>query len=158
MKKMSKMLAMMLVGSSVLLTACTNTDYRPEVYQQSDLQKAHRTEYATIKTVKEIVIKQDEGVTNPLLTVAGTVAGGIAGSHIGGGKGQILSAIGGGLLGGYATNEAVKATQTQKGVEFTLIKDDGQMITFAQQGDARQFSVGQRVKLVTHDGKTKVTH
>lgn len=153
-----KTLTIALMGSSVLLTACTNTDYRPEVYQQSDLQKAHRTEYATIKTVKEIVIKQDEGVTNPLLTVAGTVAGGIAGSHIGGGKGQILSAIGGGLLGGYATNEAVKATQTQKGVEFTLIKDDGQMITFAQQGDARQFSVGQRVKLVTHDGKTKVTH
>jgi len=108
-------------------------------------------------TLKPILIEQDEGASNSIMSIAGTALGAIAGAQLGGGTGRIAGAIGGGLAGGYATNAVMGKIQTQKGVEFTVKLDNGQMLTFGQAGDINKYYTGQRVKLVTsNDGITKI--
>lgn len=143
---------------SIAIIGCADTSTRPEVYKSSQLQQGYYTSYATILSLKEIEIEKDEGLSNALLTVAGTAVGAIAGSHIGGGSGAIVGAIGGGLAGGYATNEAVGKLQKTKGVEFTVkTQKDQRILTFAQHGNISNYFIGQKVKLVTDNlGRTRI--
>lgn len=158
MKKMTK-LALTSILSVSVLAACTNDTYntsRPDVYKQSGLNQAQITTYATVISLKPITIQNDTGATNPLLTLAGTALGGLAGAQVGGGTGKVAGAIVGGLAGGYATNEVTSRVQTTKGIEFTVKTDQGQILTFAQAGDINRYHIHQRVRLITGPQGTKV--
>jgi outer membrane lipoprotein SlyB len=59
-----------------------------------------------------------------------------------------------GGLGGAAAEEAVTR---QRGVEITVKLDSGRMIAITQAAD-EEFKVGERVRVLSGGGTTRVTH
>lgn len=74
-----------------------------------------------------------------------------AGSYVA----AIIGAVAGGLLGA-ATEEGLTRTQ---GVEITVREDDGSTRAYVQQVDQGQiFRVGERVRILTVNGTSRVAH
>jgi len=67
----------------------------------------------------------------------------------------VIGAVAGGLLGA-AAEEGVTRTQ---GVEITVREDDGSMRAYVQEVQPNQvFRVGERVRILTVDGTSRVAH
>ena len=87
------------------------------------------------------------------------MVGGIGGSTIGGGRGSavaaVIGAVAGGLLGA-ATEEGITRTQ---GVEITVREDDGNLRAYVQEvSEGQIFRVGDRVRILTVNGTSRVSH
>ena len=76
------------------------------------------------------------------------------GSQIGYGKGQVAGAVLGGLAAGVAGHYIEKALTEQDGWEYTVKLDDGRTVSIVQ-GAEPPLNVGQRVRVVKSQGKTK---
>jgi len=86
------------------------------------------------------------------------VAGGVGGSNIGGGKGQIVGAVVGAVVGGMVAGHAIEEAATKKnGLEITVKYDNGSLGAITQEAD-EQFNVGDRVRVLSGGGVTRVSH
>src|SRR5258708_11531738 len=83
--------------------------------------------------------------------------GGSAGSDAGVGKGSGVGTILGAVVGGVAGSAIERGVTQKKGVEVTVRLDNGELRAIAQEAD-EEFRPGERVRLVTGGGKTRVTH
>jgi outer membrane lipoprotein SlyB len=111
---------------------------------------------ATVESVREVKI---EGTKSGVGTGAGAVVGGVAGSHVGGGKGQIIGGVLGAVVGGVAGAATEEGATRQKGVEITVKLDGGRMVAITQAADEKEtFMVGERVRILSGGGVTRVTH
>jgi outer membrane lipoprotein SlyB len=90
-------------------------------------------------------------------TAGGAVLGGIAGSNIGGGSGQVAGAVGGAILGGIIGQQIEHDANQRQGVEITVLLDSGKYIAVVQEAD-EDFRAGDRVRILTGRGTTRVTH
>ena len=87
------------------------------------------------------------------------MVGGVAGSELGGGKGSIVGSVLGAVAGGVAGGAVEEGTTRQKGVEITVKLDGGRMIAVTQAADPNEnFQVGDRVRILSGGGVTRVTH
>ena len=83
------------------------------------------------------------------------IAGGVAGSTIGGGNtAHTLGAVGGALLGGLVGDAAEKGLSSQTGLEYIVKLDNGQVISVTQ-GTGQALGVGQRC-LVLFGNTTRI--
>ena len=90
--------------------------------------------------------------------VGGAALGGVAGSTIGRGRGQVAGAIGGAVLGGLAGSAIEENATRQPGLEITVQLDNGRMVAVTQAAD-EPFYPGDRVRvLIGNDGTTRVAH
>ena len=88
-------------------------------------------------------------------TLIGGIAGGVAGSTIGGGStAHTLGAVGGALLGGLVGDAAEKGLSSQTGLEYIVKLDNGQVISVTQ-GTGQALGVGQRC-LVLFGNTTRI--
>ncbi len=100
-----------------------------------------------------------EGTESGIGSTAGAVVGGVAGSDVGGGKGQIIGGVIGAVVGGVAGAAIEEGATRQKGVEITVKLDGGRMIAITQAADEKEtFKVGERVRILSGSGVTRVTH
>lgn len=107
-----------------------------------------------VESVREVAI---EGSKGPVGTIAGGAIGGIAGANIGGGRGSTVGSILGAVAGGVA-GQAIERNVTQKkGVEITVRLENGELRAIVQEAD-ETFRSGERVRLVSGAGITRVTH
>ena len=88
--------------------------------------------------------------------------GGIAGSGVGGGRGSsiatVLGGVAGGMAGGMAGAAAEEGLTRSQGVEITVREDDGNLRAYVQEVDpAQQFRVGDRVRIASVNGASRVT-
>ena len=90
-------------------------------------------------------------------TVGGAALGGLAGSTVGGGSGQVAGAIGGAILGGIIGSNVERSANERPGVEVTVQLDNGQYISVVQEAD-EAFRPGDRVRVLSGRGTTRVTH
>jgi len=90
-------------------------------------------------------------------TVGGAALGGLAGSTVGGGNGQVAGAIGGAILGGILGSNIEQSANQRPGVEVTVQLDNGQYISVVQEAD-EAFRPGDRVRVLSGRGSTRVTH
>ena len=75
--------------------------------------------------------------------------GGIAGSHVGGGSGQVVGAIAGAVLGGIIGQRRRAGRQrSAPGVEITVLLDSGKYIAIVQEAD-EPFRAGDRVRVLS---------
>ncbi len=90
-------------------------------------------------------------------TAGGAVLGGIAGSNVGGGSGQVAGAVGGAILGGIIGQNIEAQANERQGIEITVHLDTGKYIAVVQESD-EAFRPGDRVRVLTGRGTTRVTH
>lgn len=126
-------------------------------YDASRSRTAQTVHYGTVDSVRVVNIEDDSGTNAAIGTVAGGVAGGVLGSLIGGGRGRTLATVAGAAAGAGAGYAGGKALSRQEGYEITVKLDSGEMVAVTQGADL-QFSPGQRVKVLSGGGTTRVTH
>lgn len=127
-----------------------------DVYTRDEARTVQTVRMGTIVSLRPVRI---EGTKTPIGAGAGAVVGGIGGSAVGGGRGSavaaVIGAVAGGLLGA-AGEEGLTRTQ---GVEITVREDDGAMRAYVQEvSEGQIFRVGDRVRVLTVNGTSRVAH
>jgi outer membrane lipoprotein SlyB len=102
------------------------------------------------------IVQIDKGQTG-VGTAAGAVVGGVAGSSVGNNKGAAVGAVLGAVAGGIAGQAIENQTSKQEGLEITVRLDNGELRAIVQAADGQQFQPGERVRLLTGAGGTRVT-
>ena len=142
-----------LVLCALLLGACAYPAGGKD-YRGYEVQGEHSVRFGVVDSVREVrITPHDTGVG----TVGGATLGGLAGSTVGGGNGQIAGAIGGAILGGIIGTNVERSANQRPGVEVTVLLDSGQYVAIVQDGD-EPFRAGDRVRVVSGRGTTRVTH
>ena len=125
-------------------------------YERTQTRGVQEVQMGTVESVREVKI---EGTKSGVGTTAGAVVGGVAGSNVGGGKGQIIGGVLGAVVGGVAGAAVEEGTTKQKGVEITVKLDGGRMIAVTQAMEENEvFKVGERVRILSGGGVTRVSH
>ena len=82
----------------------------------------------------------------------------MAGSRIGGGTGAIVTGIIGGIAGAVAGNAIENGVAMRDGLEITVRLDNGDIRAITQSATGEIFQAGDRVRLLSSGGVTRVTH
>ncbi|MBU1690542.1 MAG: glycine zipper 2TM domain-containing protein [Gammaproteobacteria bacterium] len=123
-------------------------------YSRGQSRQVQEVKMGVVESVRQVKI---EGTQSPVGTGAGAVIGGIAGSNVGGGKGSTVATILGAVAGGVAGSMIEEGVMSKAGLEITVKLDNGHMIAVTQEAD-EQFRVGERVRILSGGGVTRVTH
>lgn len=140
-----------LLTATALIAGCVSQQ-SGDVYSRSQAMQAQTVQMGTVTAVRTVRI---EGTKSGVGAVAGGIAGGVAGSTIGSGKGSTLAALGGAALGAVGGAVAEEKITKKTGLEITVQLDSGSMIAVVQEADV-MFSVGERVRVLTGGGTTRV--
>ncbi len=122
-------------------------------YSRSQVRGAQEVRMGVVVDVRDVNI---EGTKTPIGAGAGAVVGGIAGSQIGRGNGSIAGAVLGAVAGGLAGSAIEEGVTRQKGLEITVRLDSGRTIAVTQGAD-EYFRPGDRVRVLSEGGTTRVT-
>ena len=136
-------LACLLAVAAAILSGCQTPTSSGRVYSSGQARQEQTVRMAVVESVREVII---EGSRGP----AGTIAGGaIGGSTVG----SILGAVAGGVAG-----QAIERNVTErKGLEITVRLENGELRAITQDAD-EQFRPGERVRLLSGNGVTRVSH
>ena len=138
--------------TTLALTGCAGSQ-SGSAYSRSQTRGEMHVRMGVVESVRQVSI---EGTQSGVGTVAGGVVGGIAGSEIGHGKGSTVGAVLGAVLGGVAGQAIEEKTTKKDGVEITIKLDSGQFIAVTQEAD-EQFRAGDRVRVLSGSGATRVS-
>jgi outer membrane lipoprotein SlyB len=141
------------LGSLAILAGCANDNASGAVYSYGQAQREQIVRTGTVEAVRPVIIQKDQ--TTGAGVLAGGALGGVAASSIGGGRGNVLATIGGGLLGAMAGNAAENQIGKTQGLEITVRLDNGETRVVAQAADV-PISTGQRVRMISGNGPTRV--
>ncbi|MCC6608481.1 MAG: glycine zipper 2TM domain-containing protein [Burkholderiales bacterium] len=139
--------------AAALLAGCQSSR-SGSVYSRDEARREQTVRMGVVESVRSVTI---EGTKTPVGTVAGGAVGGIAGSSIGHGRGSAVGAVLGAVAGGVAGAAAEEAITRREGIEITVRLDNGELLAIVQEAD-EVFKPGERVRLVSQNGTTRVTH
>lgn len=140
------------LGAIVVLSGCMTRE-SADVYSKHEAGREQLVRYATVDSVRKVVI---QGSQSGVGAVAGGVSGGVAGSGVGQGRGSATAAVLGGVAGGVIGNTVEEKMTRKDAFEIVVKLDSGELRAIVQESDVA-FQPGQRVKLVTSGGITRVT-
>jgi outer membrane lipoprotein SlyB len=139
---------------ALLLGGCQSS-LTGDSYSRDEARRVQTVRMGTIESLRPVKI---EGTKTPI-GGGGAIVGGVAGSAVGGGRGSIVAAVIGAVAGGLAGSAAEEGLTRTQGVEITVREDDGSMRAYVQQVQQNEiFRVGERVRIMTVDGTSRVTH
>ena len=107
-----------------------------------------------VESVRPVLI---EGTQSGVGAVAGGVVGGVAGSNVGQGRGSTVGSVLGAVLGGVAGQAIEERASKKDGLEITIKLDSGQIIAITLEAD-EQFHAGEKVRVLSGSGVTRVSH
>jgi len=151
---MKKFLLVTSLVSIVALAGCAMTPNSSNVYQPYQTQGEQSVRMGVVESIRNVTINSGQTGVG---TVGGAVLGGLAGSTIGGGRGSIAAAVGGAIVGGLVGQKIEQGANTKAGLEITVRLDNGRLVAITQDADV-PFYVGDRVRLLSEGGITRVTH
>ncbi len=153
---MKELIAVLLaVSVSVAMSGCAS-NLSGDSYSRDEARMPQQVQYATVVQVRPVKI---EGTKTPIGAGAGAVIGGVAGSTVGGGKGSAIAAAAGAVAGGLAGAAAEEGITREQGVEVTVRYDNGQAVAIVQAVSKDEtFRVGDKVRVLTANGNTRVSH
>lgn len=137
----------------LVLTGCAGSQ-SGSAYSRSQTRGEMHVRMGVIESVRTVTI---EGTQSGVGTVAGGVVGGIAGSNVGQGRGSTVGSVLGAVLGGVAGQAIEEKVSKKDGLEITVKLDSGQIIAVTQEAD-EQFRAGERVRVLSGSGATRVSH
>ena len=152
-KTLGIVMSTLLAASIAALGGCASGTGGKD-YSRAQTRAAQEVRMGIVESVREVNI---EGTKTPIGAGAGAVVGGVAGSTVGGGKGSVVGATVGAVLGGLGGAAAEETVTRQKGVEITVKLDSGRLLAVTQAAD-EEFRVGDRVRVLSGGGTTRVSH
>ena len=149
-------IAVVLLSSVVLLSGC-GRQISSNVYKAGAVGETSFTYQGVIVNARHVQVSEGEKLSDNTAGIGmGALAGGLLGTQIGGGTGQIAATAGGAILGGIAGAYAEKALSDQTGMEYTVQLTNGQMLTVVQ-GPDPIYQAGQRVMVISsNDGRSRI--
>lgn len=157
-------LAILLVSAGAV-AACSSPKVSDSLYRDSEVGVSKRVVRCRVLEAREVAIRGDDAPQKgeAIGSIVGGIAGAILGSTIGGGKGQALATEAGAVVGmsagGAGGRQAADKLSERKGVEYSIILDNGEERTLVQdflEGD-RVVHPGETCRLqIEHDGKNRV--
>jgi outer membrane lipoprotein SlyB len=139
----------------LLLSACASGLGSGD-YAREQARGVQEVQMGVVESVREVKL---EGTKSGVGTMAGAAVGGVAGSEIGRGKGAVVGSILGAVVGGVGGAAVEGGVTRQKGIEITVKLDGGRMIAVTQAADDKEtFKAGDRVRILSGGGVTRVTH
>lgn len=135
------------------ISGCASTS-SGGVYSSGQTRQEQTVRMGVVESVRQVTI---EGTRSGVGTVAGGVVGGVAGSNVGGGKGSTIGSVLGAVAGGVAGNVIEQGVTKKQGLEITVKLDSGDLRAITQEAD-EAFHPGERVRLLSGGGVTRVTH
>lgn len=135
------------------LGACASST-AGNVYSRDETRQAQVVKFGTIEAVQPVKI---EGRPGYLGAATGAVLGGLAGSTVGGGTGQKAATVAGAVAGGVAGQAGERVLTRADGLEITVRLENGNIMAIVQEQSEQQFQVGQRVRVVEHNGTYRVS-
>ena len=147
--------ALAAAGAALLaLGGCATQPRSASVYKAGEAQREQTVRMATVEGVREVTL--DRGQTG-VGTAAGTVIGGVAGSTVGRGRGSVVGAVAGAVAGGVLGQAVENSSSKVAALEITVRLDNGDLRAIVQETDGQQFKPGDRVRLLSQGGVTRVT-
>jgi outer membrane lipoprotein SlyB len=138
--------------SAAALVGCATRE-SANVYSRHEAGREQTIRMATVESVRKVTL---EGSRSGVGAAAGGAVGGIAGSGVGQNRGAaiagVLGAVGGGVLGNMAEEKAT----SKDALEITVKLDSGEMRAIVQEADL-ELKPGDRVRLLSSGGVTRVT-
>lgn len=142
----------MAVVPAVFISGCASQS--ADVYSREQTQHEMNVRMGVVESVRAVTI---DGTKSPLGAGAGAIVGGIAGSTIGQGRGSNVGAVLGAVAGGVAGAAIENSATRQNGVEITIRLENGSY-TAITQAAGEVFNPGERVRILSGSGATRVTH
>lgn len=143
-----------LVSVAALTLAGCASGLGAGTYERTEARRAMTVQYGTVESVRAVRL---EGSNTPVGTVAGAAIGGIAGSNIGGGRGQVVATILGAVAGGVAGAAIEEGVTRQRGIEVTVRLTNGQLLAVVQGDEGEQFRPGEQVRVLRDGATTRVS-
>lgn len=123
-------------------------------YTRSQTRGEMNVRLGVVEAVRDVVIDSQSPETG---TLAGAALGGVAGSTLGGGnRANAAGAIAGAVVGGIIGGNIEKNANDRRGVEVTVKLEGGKLIAITQEKD-EEFRVGDRVRVLSGNGVTRVS-
>lgn len=123
-------------------------------YSRSQTRGEQSIRLGVVEQVRQVKI---DGTRTGAGAAGGAVLGGVAGTGAGGGRGQVAATVAGAILGGVLGQGVENSATSKEGVEVTIQLDSGKLIAVTQEAD-EQFRVGDRVRVLSGGGVTRVSH
>ena len=140
---------------SVLAAGCAAPPTSSNVYNARQAQSEQTVRMGVVESVRNVTINTG---TSGVGAAGGAALGGIAaGSTIGSGNGALAAGIAGALAGGVVGNRMESRMANTPALEITVRLDTGELRAITQDAD-QTFRVGDRVRLLSSGGVTRVTH
>lgn len=142
--------------TSLLATGCAR-EISSNVYSERHVGEASKTFFGTVVNVRKVVVQGQEKLDQNSTGIAmGAIAGGVAGTQLGGGRGRIATTAGGALLGAIAGSMIQKELESQEALEYTVELHNGELRTIVQ-GMDNPLAPGQpALIMVSRDGRSRV--
>jgi outer membrane lipoprotein SlyB len=146
---------LLLIATVGVLAGCAGTPNSANVYTSRQAQTEQVVRMGVVESVRPVTISKGKSGIGAL---GGGALGGIAaGSAIGGGNGALAAGIAGAILGGLAGDKVDQSLSNTPGLEITVRLDNGELRAITQDAD-EQFRAGERVRILSGGGVTRVTH
>lgn len=137
-----------------VVAGCAHPGMGSADYRRYEARGEQMVRFGVVESVRDVRIgPYDTGVG----TAAGAVLGGIAGSNVGRGNGEVAGAIAGAILGGVIGQNVERSANERTGVEITVLLDTGRYVAVVQEAD-EAFRAGDRVRVLSGRHNTRVTH
>lgn len=137
---------------TLALSGCFSRE-SADVYSRHEAGREQTVRMATVDSVRKVVL---EGSRSGVGAAAGGAVGGISGSTVGEGKGSSVAGVLGAVAGGVAGSVLEEKVTRKEAFEITVKLDSGEMRAIVQEADV-EIKPGQRVRLLTSGGVTRVT-
>lgn len=155
MKRISISMFICVAIAALLVSGCAST-LSGESYSRDEARRPQQVQIGVIEFVRPVVI---EGTKTPIGAGAGAIVGGIAGSAVGEGRGSAIGSVLGSVAGGIAGAVTEEQVTKRQGIEITVRLESGKVIAVVQEETPKEtFTVGERVRILTISGTTRVSH
>jgi outer membrane lipoprotein SlyB len=153
MERMKRMKTVVLVAfCAAVLSGCA-TSRSGDVYSRQEALREQTVRLATVESVRPVSI---QGTRSGIGAAAGGIAGGVAGSGVGSGRGSAIAGVLGAVGGGVAGQAIEEGTTRKPGVEITVRLENGELRAIVQE-ETDKFVAGQKVRLISSGGVTRVS-
>jgi outer membrane lipoprotein SlyB len=142
--------------SGAVLAGCAQPTLTGTTYSRGEVRQAQTVQMGYVESVTPVII---EGRTDGIVGAGtGAAIGGILGRGVGGGRGQDLATVAGVVAGGIAGQRVEEAVSRRQGAEITVRLDSGRLVSVVQEVDPSQdFWPGQPVRVLGQGSTMRVT-